>query len=1313
MTMANVEGQRHNGCGCETSGQPAFTRSLGLSDPPPLLTAAVDSCMEALGRLRDTVASADNPALRSRELVRRETGVDVDANPYHGLTREKIEAVVRAAFHARAMPEVLLAKWAKEGSTAMTRLPQTVTQATTAANAKTLLRSSIYYRQLGVDWLTVTHRPTAHSDNILDETDAGATAQERYFAARVAELVRERVLAEDITAAVNAQLAVTSSGGSFSVQPSVRFYGLSLLLVDAVFARFLAMSFPQLGGVTEELGYMLWNMGEASFRTFLESADAHRREPAFLTNGQPLSIERWALHTTPRSTEYAQARTNAIRFAHYLRCFRPIFQNALTLIKPGIEDLRGVSAHSAGFEEDPLGISAVPSASGVSATSRAMTGSVPGGGHGSFRHDPLGGAVGDNVELRWNVPADIAANSTIDIVVHLHGYGDPPSAHFLADKTTVAGVSMVDASGTANVRANRPTLVIVPRGRYTSGATWLFDNLSGAPAFRALVSASLAWLSSTPLRRATGSAFREGRCTIMAHSGGGAGLSALLAAGVDPDEVVCYDSMYGGEAAIRHWTLARLTASRAAESALRVFYRACGGPSAEHPAGEWRWNRRHARWEYNSPGSWSFRNGDWHLITTEVSARQLKHALDGAIAALPVAQRNRFRVERTTVEHNSIPARYSASLLDDIAATVPDAFAAPPSTVRPACCANDTWLSALPVKLGGGDPPPPQPTAPPPTAAPPTAQQVDEGEGNASGSHERSYAFSGSAARVIAVNGFAAIGATALEAPFTAPAKTWTEISVSSRAAFDAIVFDPIEEPSSYANFRDAGFARDSGSDGFEVRIKGRLVVPGGLARRSAPVPLVIICMGNHNTFDAHGEIPSFEGYDYLQQALAASGYASLSVDTNPANEINAGIRMRADLILATVRQLQDHGDAAVVSKIDFGNVAFVGHSRGGEAVVYAAKLNRVGSRPLGVRGVVSIAPTDISRGCAGGERIAVTPGTVAGGPPSVVGPAPLDVTVPFALTAADAIRYLVIYGSHDGDVSGDGDDITAPVAASSVRDGTGFSLYDRATAEKTMIFPRGITHNRFNTLWNNCADYGDPGHSFLAGDCSVRNPAERFNERIFAAAKHRELAIFYVTAFVDRVLKNDASKEDVLRGKRALPPHSIAFQFLPADRLDVSLTGASPPLQTFTLIHCPHDATVLQAPPGTRLRASLGHVDLLAQRRNALTMRVGAQYAVPDEATIAGERGPAFTVRIESRAGTSVATDRDLDRVGSLEPDKPFFHRVRTANRNVTKLQLDTVVLPLTAFRPPLEPTDIRSMEIEIGSGGTTPVFIDCVAFV
>ena len=310
---------------------------------------------------------------------------------------------------------------------------------------------------------------------------------------------------------------------------------------------------------------------------------------------------------------------------------------------------------------------------------------VPRGGRGRFRHAPLGGN-GDNVEARWNVDASTASGSIVDVVVYLHGYG-APAADFLAAKAKSAGVDLVDSTGAVRVRASRPTLALVPRGRNSSGSRWVFDALPNAAALNALVDAGVSWLASSVLKLADGSTLTRGRLTLMAHSGGGAALSTLLASGLNPDEVVCFDSLYGGEVPVARWAEARIASAAAAQSGLRAFYTPC------------------------DPSSWNYWKTDkkWHLISTEVAARKLQHAAERAISSSGnTALADRFRVERTSVLHSVIPAQYSPRLLDDITANFTDATKVP-STSRPSCVANDDWLTNAPRKPGGEDPPAPKP----------------------------------------------------------------------------------------------------------------------------------------------------------------------------------------------------------------------------------------------------------------------------------------------------------------------------------------------------------------------------------------------------------------------------------------------------------------------------------------------------------------------------------------------------------------------------------------------------------------------------
>ncbi|MDP2320406.1 MAG: hypothetical protein Q8O42_13835 [Acidobacteriota bacterium] len=343
------------------------------------------------------------------------------------------------------------------------------------------------------------------------------------------------------------------------------------------------------------------------------------------------------------------------------------------------------------------------------------------GGCGRLAHAPLGGPAAEHVEARWNVDAALPSGTSIDVVVHLHGYGhlgkEPNDAArhaaFLQRKAAEAGVDLVDAAG-APKRVGRPTLALVPRGRHDGGRVWYFDTLPNRAAFDALVDRSLLWLCTNVLKRpATGATLPRGRLILMAHSGGGASMNGLLNNGVDPDEVVCFDSLYGGHDAVLKWASAKIASPAAARSALRVFYTACRSPAKAFPGGQWS-PRPDGKFDLNAAGSWSYsgKAARWRLETTEVSARRL---LDGLTRALSTASNGaalagRFRVERTTVAHGAIPARYSPLLLEDITATLPGAAAPPPPTDRPACVANDNWLSKPPVKPFGDAAPPPKPS---------------------------------------------------------------------------------------------------------------------------------------------------------------------------------------------------------------------------------------------------------------------------------------------------------------------------------------------------------------------------------------------------------------------------------------------------------------------------------------------------------------------------------------------------------------------------------------------------------------------------
>jgi hypothetical protein len=326
-----------------TETVPISSAAEEIGDGSPFVAQALDQCWSQTQTLRSTLSAADNASRISRTKIGSESRVSVDHNPYSGLRRGQLEAVIRAGYTSNQMPETLMALWAKEGSLRMVTSATPVPVATTAENARALFRSNVYYVDLGSDYFVVTRYDPVRRDNVWDNRDEAAPGHEAHFVAQVRGLVLPGLLEQDISAAINAELTV-SAGPPFTVTPSLKFYTLSLLLMDALFTRMQRNTFPQLAVISEPLNYIQWNIGTTKFTDFLASAEQHRQEPAYrLPSGDQMPLEQWALHSVPRSKEWRQGRVNAIRFMHYLESYRPIFASVMNLIKPGIEDIRPAS----------------------------------------------------------------------------------------------------------------------------------------------------------------------------------------------------------------------------------------------------------------------------------------------------------------------------------------------------------------------------------------------------------------------------------------------------------------------------------------------------------------------------------------------------------------------------------------------------------------------------------------------------------------------------------------------------------------------------------------------------------------------------------------------------------------------------------------------------------------------------------------------------------------------------------------------------------------------------------------------------------
>src|ERR1043166_3426281 len=276
------------------------------------------------------------------------------------------------------------------------------------------------------------------------------------------------------------------------------------------------------------------------------------------------------------------------------------------------------------------------------------------------------------------------------------------------------------------------------------------------------------------------------------------------------------------------------------------------------------------------------------------------------------------------------------------------------------------------------------------------------------------------------------------------------------------------------------GFGFDS------LPVNGRVWYPEG----EGPFPLVLIVHGNHNMKQF-----SDPGYGYLGQLLASRGYIFVSVDEN---FLNGNIRNENDargwMLLKHLEAWRRFNDSAgpFQHKVDLGNVALMGHSRGGEAVAVAGAFNRLSHYPddatirfdfrFGIKALVAIAPID------GQYEPANRP------------------------TPLENVNYLVIHGSHDGDVS----------AFSGLRQYSRIRFTDGGRWFKAAVWMYRANHGQWNTVWGN-TDGGPTSARFL--DLRGLIPAE----------DQRRMARIYLSAFLDATLKGHSEYLPMFRDHRAI----------------------------------------------------------------------------------------------------------------------------------------------------------------------------------
>ena len=447
--------------------------------------------------------------------------------------------------------------------------------------------------------------------------------------------------------------------------------------------------------------------------------------------------------------------------------------------------------------------------------------------------------------------------------------------------------------------------------------------------------------------------------------------------------------------------------------------------------------------------------------------------------------------------------------------------------------------------------------------------------------------------------------------------------------------------------------------------------VAGGVdsACAAGAFPLIVIMHGNSNMQT------SYLGYDYLLDHLAGHGFIAVSIYAPP----GVGIETRARAIIAHIAIMaQNNTTGLLQGHIDLSNIGIAGHSRGGEAVVRAARINAAEGLGWNIKAGISIAPTDYHH---------------YGDP---------------------GIPLLVIYGSNDGDVSGDWPDRTC------------FDIYDEAGRPRSFVFVYGATHDRFNTEWASIENTTEMTWDIAPTDIP----------NLISLTDHENVARGYVTAFMQALLQGRAEqleyfsanlKPSLLAGIQIHTSHQVAgtlmldnFEQLPHDPATNSLGGGVVGTALTTLSenalrtldsHSPHvDAggdVAWQTANGIYL-SQIPAVSKDVSAYTALTFRVTQKYGSPKNPP---NQGQDLFVRLTDSNNKSRAI-----RAGVFTGIPYPYVRGYSA---LIKSAMKTVAIPLASFTvanlgaDDVDLTNVQSVAFEFDADAPGEIEIDDIEFI
>jgi hypothetical protein len=338
------------------------------------------------------------------------------------------------------------------------------------------------------------------------------------------------------------------------------------------------------------------------------------------------------------------------------------------------------------------------------------------------------------------------------------------------------------------------------------------------------------------------------------------------------------------------------------------------------------------------------------------------------------------------------------------------------------------------------------------------------------------------------------------------------------------------------------------------VEVRGSVHYPTGLP--GGPYPVVVFLHGRHSTcyegtsaylqwpcWPGRAPIPSYQGYDYVGSVIASHGYIVISVSANGVNAFDSSVADRG--MQARAELLQHHLDRwntfnttggspfgrRFVGKLDLRNVGTMGHSRGGEGVVWHYLLNRSLGSPYGITAVFPLAPVNFHRRIIDGVA--------------------LGVLLPYC----------------DGDVSS--------LPGVHYHDDARYTMPGDPAA-KHYLLVMGANHNFYNTVWTPGlfpAGAVDDWTAYVSGGSFDSHCGPGGSGRLPADAQ-RGTGLAYLAAFFRTYLGGETAFAGLLKGDDPPPPSaqsdaiylSYHAPAAPAARRDVNRLLESSALTTNTL---------------------------------------------------------------------------------------------------------------------------------------------------